>query len=372
VTRIVYVITELDVGGAEKAMCRLAAGIDRTRFEPRVVALTGRGPLGDELARAGIPVDWLDMRSALGLSSAALRLASLLRKHNADIVHSFLFHANMVGRLAAKIAGTPGVISSIRVAETRRHHWWFDRATKSFVGRYTCVCEAVRREAIRRLRVPEERVITIYNGVEPPLVDRSRRQVREELGIADEDFLFAFVGRLTEQKAPGDFLEAAARVNTDNPRTAFVLVGGGPLDARSRDLSEKLGVGRCVRFLGWRPDAADVMAASDALVLTSRWEGLPNVVLEGMALGKPIVASAVGGCPELVDPGQTGCLVPPGEIAEFARVMLDLCGNRERARDLGRRGREVALRMFPMSQMIEANQSQYEWLLWGGPGERPQ
>jgi len=287
------------------------------------------------------------------------RLSVLLRRYHADVLHSFLFHANIIGRVAAMLARTPVVVSAIRVAEARRYHWWIDRWTRRLVDRYTCVCESVRREAVGRLGVPERRVVAIPNGVDEPRIEKPRAEVRRELGIGDDAFVFVFVGRLETQKAPDDFIRAAAEVCAVVPRACFVLVGAGTLERKLRALVRDLRINSRVRFAGWRRDAMDIMAASDALVLPSRWEGMPNVVLEAMILGKPVVASSVGGCPELVEHGATGYLVSPGDVHALAQLMSQLGANPNEAEQLGMAGRAKASRWFTVSAMIEKNEQLY-------------
>ncbi|NUN47441.1 MAG: glycosyltransferase [Candidatus Brocadiae bacterium] len=344
--RILYLITELDPGGAEKQLFHLASGLDRSRFEPRVLCLRGFGEVGTRLRAAGIPADTLGMKGKWDVR-APLRLKAMLEAARPDILHSFLFHANMLGRLVARRAGVRVVIGSVRVCETRRHHLLWDRLTQGQMDMETCVCEAVRAWTEEEAGIDPRKLVTIPNGVELPVLDAPDRRTPDAL----------FVGRLEPQKDVRTLLAAWPLVRRRVHGARLRLIGRGPEEAALRAAATD-----GVEFLGYQADVAPWWRGSRALVLPSLWEGLPNVVLEAMSWSLPVIATAVGGSVELVREGETGFLVPPGDPVALADRVARVLEEGNRAREMGAAGRAVVARDYTMERMIGANEALYERL----------
>lgn len=345
--KILFLITELDPGGAEKQLFHLATGLDRDRFEPRVLCLRGFGAVGEALLKAGIPAESLGMNRKWDVG-APFRLKKKLRESTPDILHSFLFHANMLGRLVARRAGVKVVIGSVRVCETRRHHLLWDRLTQGQMDCETCVCEAVREYTEREAGVDPSRLVTIPSGVELPDLaglDRSRP-------------VALFVGRLEEQKDVKTLLAAWPLVRKRVPAARLSIVGRGPLEAGLRALGVE-----GVDWHGFQADVAPHWRTARALVLPSLWEGLPNAVLEAMSWALPVVATSVGGSPELVREGVTGRLVPPGDPISLADRLSGILEDAALSDKMGREGRAVVEREFTMKRMVAANEALYDRLL---------
>ncbi|MBM4048054.1 MAG: glycosyltransferase [Planctomycetes bacterium] len=358
--KIVYLITELDIGGAEKCLYQLATRLDRTRFDPCVACLSGHGAIGEWLETRGIPVHYIRANTWADAATAVLRVAAILRRERARILHTFLFHANVVGRLAGFVARTPVVISSVRVAEQRRHHLWLEGLTCGLTNFITCVSEAVRQHMIRHAGMPPGRLVTIPNGVEAPSSLGRPDLVRSSLGLRADQPVATIIGRLTPQKGIDDCLAAAAIVARALPEAHFVIVGDGPLKGELEALASSLGIAERTHFLGWRENVWDVLGASNVLVSGSRWEGLPNVILEAMAVGCPVVATGAGGCGEVVSHGTTGFIVPTGDIESLAGAVSYLLREPSEARGMGLAGREAVLSRFGVGRMVSSNQALYE------------
>jgi glycosyltransferase involved in cell wall biosynthesis len=357
--RIFYLITELEIGGAEKALFELATRLDRTRFEPTVACLSGRGPIGDRLREKGIEVILIDMRGWWDLG-AWLRLRRALRANRPHVLHSFLFHANLVGSLAAVGSGIGMKIASIRVEEPRRRHLWLQCLTQGLTDVFTCVSESARQYTHRRAHVPLHKLVVVPNGVDPSECDLPVLAPPPEWRLPEGAPVVAFVGRLDRQKNPLLLLRAAARVLRDAPETVFAFAGKGPLETRCRAEADRLNISASVRWLGWQSDIRPLLATMDLLALPSCWEGMPNVILEAMACGKPAVATNVGGCAELIVEGETGFLAPPGDEAALAERILRLLRDPALRRRLGAAARERVKREFSLSAMVRGNESLYE------------
>lgn len=357
--RILYLITELDAGGAEKALYELVTRLDTRRFDPLVGCLTGRGVVGEWLADAGIEVRHFDMRGCWDLP-AWTRLRRTLKHFRPHVVHAYLFHANLISRLASVGLGIERVISSVRVEEPRWTHLWLDRLTCRLVDRVTCVSASTRDYTHARARIPLEKLVVVPNGIDPQRCDMPVMAPPPQWRIPDTAPVIAVIGRLHAQKDPLAMLRVAQAVIAEIPNAVFVFAGDGPLADQCRTDAHARRIADNVRFLGWVPDVRPLLARMDLLALTSRWEGMPNVVLEAMACRKPVIASAVGGCVEQIANGETGFLVPPGDTDATVRRILTLLSNTELRKQMGTAGRKRLLEHFSIEKTVQANQALYE------------
>lgn len=360
---VLQLIPTLDRSGAEKQMVLLARGLPRDRFRVEVAALTRLGPLRAELEEAGVPVTLIGKRLKLDPIALA-QLARFLRRGRFDVVQTWIFAANVHGRIAARWAGVPVVVTAEmavdlwkgrgQLAIDRRLAGWTD----TVVGNSNAVVDFYRRAG-----VPEDRLAMIPSGIadeEPPEVDPAA--VRAGLGLGPADPLVLFVGRLAPQKAVDDLLKALDVLQHVRPAVRALIVGDGPLRAQLEETSRGYGLADRVLFLGHRDDVPRLLAAADLLVLPSLYEGLPNVVLEAMRFRKPVVATAAPGTTEVVDPGVTGLLVPlrdPPALAQAIRTVVD---DPELARRLGAAGRDRAEAEFRAQTMVERFAGLYERL----------
>jgi len=359
---VALAITDLDVGGAERALVALATGLDRRRWHPSVVALGGEGALAGVLRGAGIGAECLGVDPRRP-DLAVWKLARALRRAGPALVQSFLFHANVAARLASPMAGRPWVVGGLRVAERqRRWHLALDRLTSRLATGSVCVSEGVRRFSVLEGGLDPSRLAVIPNGVDPAPFDRAEAIPRASIGVPEGAVLALYVGRLDPQKGLSVLLEAAAIVAAARPDWHLALAGDGPsreaLIARSASLPALEGR---VHWLGRRDDVPALLKAADLLVLPSLWEGMPNAVLEAMAAGLPVVATLVEGTEDLVLPGRTGWLVPPGRPEPLVDALFEAAAGPDRRRRFGRAARARVEAEFTPERVVEA----YE-RLWAG------
>lgn len=319
---LVMVITELDEGGAEKAFVRIACGLKARGWQVQVVSLRDAGRLAEPLQKNGIPVTALEAR---GISAvlALPRLTALLRRVHPDVVFSFLHQANLLSRLAGWLVGVRHRVSGIRVVDRRRLVILPERLTRRLSTHYVACSESVAREHSRLCGIPAARMTVIRNGVDVDELQQATPLPRHELGLAPQDFVVLMAGRLTPQKSPHVVLQALEQLRHRSlPRRIRLLIAGeGPERAPLETLAQSLPDPSAVTFLGWRSDLPRLMKTADLFVLTSAWEGLPNVLLEAHATGLPVAATAVDGCQDLVQPGITGQLFAPNNPWELARIL---------------------------------------------------
>jgi glycosyltransferase involved in cell wall biosynthesis len=361
VLNVLQLIPTLDRSGAEKQMVLLAKGLPRDRFRVEVAALTRLGPLEGELRDAGIPVTLIGKR--LKVDPFALgRLVRLMKSRKFDVVQTWIFAANVYGRVAAHRAGVPVVVTAemavdlwkgkAQLAVDRRLAMWTDKV----VGNSNAVVDFYRKAG-----VPDGRLAMIPSGIvdeEPPEVDPAA--VRAEFGFPSGSPLLIFIGRLAPQKAVDDLLSALDLLQHTEPGLRTLIVGDGPLREQLQTKAHAFTLDETVRFLGHRDDVPRLLAASDVLVLPSLYEGLPNVVLEAMRFRKPVVATSAPGTTEVVVDGETGRLVPMRDFVALARAIRELIRDPEKARRMGEAGRGRVEAEFRAETMVERFATLYE------------
>ena len=373
--RVLFVTINMELGGTERQLCALAAGLDRRRFAPRVCCLRGGGPLADTLAAAGVPLTVLAPR-ARGRAGRTrpfrvflpqiLSLSKLMRRERIAIVHGLLPADLVTAGFAARRARVPVLVTGRRGLGRYKEGGPLLRFLENLVNRWADAVvpnsEAVLRDVLARERILPERLRVIYNGVRIP--DASPRAGRREiLGAEIRGPVVCLVANLFPYKGHLDFLDAAGEVLRKVPETRFVLVGDGRIRPEiERRASEPDLRGRAI-LLGSRPDSGEIMACADVLALASHQEGFPNVVLEAMARAKPVVATRVGGVPEAVEEGITGLLVPPRDPPAMAAALVRLIGNPGEAAEMGRRGLARVRELFSIDRMVRAHEGLYGELL---------
>jgi glycosyltransferase involved in cell wall biosynthesis len=365
--RVLHLITRLPVGGAERLLVDVVRGLDRGRFESLVCCIQEKGPLAAELERFGVPVFCLDRMRSKRFDLPAVRdLARLLRRERIDVMHSHLYHANLYGRLAARLAGVPA-IATVHNTYTRvkLHRRLLNRLLTGKRSHVVAVSEDVRRDLVKYDGIPQDRIAVIHNGIDVSRVQSSlsREQARAQLGIAGDAIAVGCVARLEEQKGHRFLLEALALLNEaprGAPRFTLLLAGDGRLRAELERRAAALGVAAQTRFLGTRSDVADVLRALDVYAMPSLWEGLSIAMLEAMAAGLPIVISDVSGVAQVIGNDEYGLRVPAGDPAALAQAIRALADHPEKRAALGAAARERVIAKFSMQAMLGELSRLYE------------
>ncbi len=345
---------------------RLLTRLDRNKFEPEVVALLSLpGPIKAKIEAAGIPVQIIGFKSKSDLCSI-IRLYKLLKARQPHILHTQLFAADIIGRILGRLLGIPVIISSIR---NEYYGGWprdmLIKWTERFAMRTTVVSEAAAKRFIKDRVIPARKLAVIYNGIEPAMFSAAmskedKNRLRKELNLPVDTFLLLAVGSLTTQKGYLDLLRAIASMQGLPTAFNLVIAGSGPLENLLKSLAAELDLLGKVQFIGHSDDVPRLMAAADALVLTSLWEGLPGVVMEAMASELPVVATAVGGTPELMVDEITGFLVAPNKpekISEALKRLILLPESERKA--MGREGRRRVQAKFYLDKMVQAFEKIY-------------
>jgi glycosyltransferase involved in cell wall biosynthesis len=288
------------------------------------------------------------------------QLAVQFREQRPALVQTFLFHANIIGTRAARKAGVPRVLTGIRVADPRRWRTSLESCLTAAADRHVCVSQSVAN--FSRLRgFPAEKLVVIPNGID---VRRWRVQApsAEALQLTAGRRLILYVGRLDQQKGLEPFFEELPYVFSEFPSHDLMLVGDGPLQEALRRRAQRLSLDDRVHFAGWRSDVPAIMAAADVVVLPSRWEGMPNVILEAMAAGKPVVATQAEGTVELLGLGALDQTALMGDWPGLRGRLLCILRNPPLAKKLGEQNQSRS-EQFSLESMVTRYQRLYKSLL---------
>jgi len=377
--RLMKFVSVLAIGGSERQAMLLGQELDKGRFEVHVgCSIRTDDHIEARLTAQGATVTQYRIYNLYGWGALRqrMKLARYLRDRRIALVHAYNFYSNVFAIPAARMAGVPA-IASIRDNGAS----WTPR--QRLVERLVCRLAdrvVVNAEVIKRRLIAEgydgRRLTVIPNGtVEvPPASPRRRAALRAEFGLPPHAPVVGLVARLEPVKGVEYFLEAAARVAALRPDVRFLIVGGNRVSEvyseQLKRLTVRLGLQHLVRFTGFRADVSDLYSLFSVSVLSSLSEGLSNTLLESMAAGLPVVATAVGGTPEAVQDGVTGILVPPRDSAALARAIDRLLNHRGLAEAMGRAGRSRVDAHFSVRAMVSASERLYRQILTGAPSVR--
>lgn len=364
---VLHVVHSLNVGGAEKLVFDLARATDPDRFPTAVACLDEAGTLAPALVAAGVPVHAIDRRPGLRPDVVA-RLARLIRASGARVIHAHQYTPFFYGVLAARLSGRARCLFT----EHGRHHPDVRKPKRvlanqvlwRLAGATVAVSEHTRRALVANDGFPPDRVRLIYNGVDLRRFEGlpSREAIRRDLGLDAETPVIGLCARLSPEKNVPLLLDAFSRVRARHPTARLVIAGDGPARSDIEAHRDALGLGDAVRLLGFRDDVPALCRAFDVFALSSLTEGTSVTLLEAMYAGCPVVATRVGGNPEIVADGETGVLVPSGDAAALAAALLAFLDDPARARRFGAAGRARVAARFTFQGMVDAYQELYRAL----------
>jgi glycosyltransferase involved in cell wall biosynthesis len=356
---VLLAINSLVCGGAEAQLVRLAAHLRANDHTVAVMTLLPGDHHLPALTALDVPVHEVDMHPRLRAGSSVAGARAIIQREQPDVVISFLYQATMATRLACAGPGAPPHIASMRDEHFGgRLRDLALRLTDRLSVRTVVNSHVTAARLVDRGVVSANRARVVPNGLDPSTFELpagTRGETRRELGVADESpgqtFVWLGIGRLQPQKSWDVLLDAIAALPPEiRNRQQWYVVGEGPLEQQLKDQAEQLAISDRVRFLGPRSDVPRLFAASDALVLSSWHEGMPNVVLEAMAARRPVVATNVGAVRELVEDGTTGLVVSPRQPAALAKAMHDLASRPSEDRTaMGDRARAVVDEGYTLS-----------------------
>ncbi|MGA9348234.1 MAG: glycosyltransferase [Anaerolineae bacterium] len=366
---LLHVIYSLEIGGAEMDLVAKAKVlVEEHGYHIAIACLLRRGELVEEAERNGIRVIGPVMggKSDVGVIP---RLVGTMRSGKFDVVHTHMFASNFLGRVAAILARVPAIISTVQLI-AEREKWWeilLDRALQFKTDMMITSSEAVRRSFIKR-GIREDKIVTIYNGIDFSKFDsidraEARDKIRREFGLDDSTFLVGTVARLQLVKGLDCLIEAAKHVVEGIPNARFLIVGDGPQKVELEYKVKQLDLSSRFIFAGTRGDVPAILSALDLFVLPSLSEALGIAVIEALLMQVPVVATNVGGVPEIVKSGETGLLVPPKDPIRLGEAIGYMHSNRDGAVAMAQAGERRAREMFEISRLARKQVELYDMLL---------
>lgn len=369
--KILHVYKSFNVyNGLVEILTILAQNLDHQRFELGICVNEYQGNcFGEKFEKLGARIFNLDIKPGLGSSHRQIMgLCRFFKQYKPDVVQTHVLKANLFGTIAARMAGVPVVITTemtLKDTASTALRRFRDRLLQPFAAfminrsdKFMVTSEYIKRQWINRKN--SDRLEVIYPPFNLEKYDIAVRTPRKQIESIGRRV--GFVGRLSEEKSVDTLIGAMARVIGIMPDVRCTIVGTGPLEERLQAYCESLSIGANVEFTGYKENSFEALREMDVFVLPSRTEGCPIVVLEAMAMGLPVVATDVGGNPELVDHNYTGILVPPADEEKMAEAIGELITDREKARSMGQNGRKRAFSRFHPSTFASSMMTMYQKL----------
>lgn len=361
--RVAFCITDLDPGGAERALFEIVKRLDKSRWKPHIYCLSEGGKLVSRFEQEGIGVSCFAAKSNKDLR-VLLWLKRELKHFAPQILQGFLFHGNIASRLSGCWAGVPVRLAGHRVAEKQKKwHLLFDRLTAGFVSHHVCVSQGVANFIRQKLRLNKEQITVIGNGVDPSVSPAATNAIREELGLSKSTRIVLAVGRLHFQKGFDILIEAIASVVDQIDDIHLLIVGDGPEKDNCEQLISRFALERTVTMTGYRTDIPELMSEAAIYVLSSRWEGMPNVVLQAMQSQLPIVAFDVEGISELIQDQVSGRIVKPASAKDLGRVISELLTDQPACSLYSENAEAIVLKEFTWERIAQLYDQLYSSLL---------
>ncbi len=374
--KILFLVDDFSQGGAARVVETLIKGLSLdpcsrpgTSFRPLLACLDAVGEPGEDLRQQGVKVFYLRRRPGVDWGLIP-RLAKLIRREDIALVHAHQYTAYFYGALAAILAGFVKVIFT----EHGRHYPDRRKPLQVLLNKFilipctaavTAVSKAVKQSLVTYEGIPPERIRTLLNGIE---VERFRLagdnlKQRARLGCKPAELLIGMVARLGQEKDHITLLQAMPLVCRQTPSARLLIIGDGPKRKELEQLASSLDLGDQVIFTGKRQDIPELLAMLDLVVLSSFYEGTSVSLLEAMAAGKAVIASRIGGNPQVVVEGESGLLFKPGDSRELAQKMVYLLADVSLRKQMGEQGRKRAEELFSGSQMVKKYEGLYHEIL---------
>ncbi len=361
VRTILYLSTSSGPGGAERVISNLASSVDRKKYRP-ILCLFRSGGIQKRSESRGVPTHVIPTKGMADWRWTK-RIKQLLREEQVDLIHAHEFDAIVQGTFAAAMAGIP------LIATVHGKNWFWEKYRRRLAYRWVsrratmvAVSQNLKEFVIEKVGISRDRLKVVYNGVDvlPPCENADVIECRKELGLPETDRIVGVVGNLYPVKGHQYLIDSIPSILNTCPNTSFVFAGRGELETALKEQVHWLGLDGRVHFLGLREDIPRILALLDIFVLPSLSEGLSMAILEAMIAGKPVVATHVGGNPELVLHGETGFLVPPRDSRALAASVSTLLLNRQQAIQFGHRAKRRAEGEFSLDTMIRTYQALYD------------
>lgn len=365
--KLVHIVPSLNIGGRENAVLEVIRALNKNKFDVNVCCLRRKGTLYESFAKEGINIHFMGNTNGIDLTMY-FKLSKFLKDHRYDIVHTHNPGAFIYGTLGAKLAGISLIVNT-------EHGYGYklswrkkviEHVLRNFISVTIAVSEDLRLKLSRGFMCQPADIVTIYNGIDMERFskhDSETKNLRKHYGFNLDDKIIGIVARLVEVKDHKTLLKAMQICLNEMPSLKLLIVGDGPLMAELQKYTMEIGLQENVICMGERTDVNKLMAILDLFILSSTSEGISMTLLEAMASGKPVVATSVGGNPEVVKNGKTGLLVPSKNPQAMAEAILGLLNDQSKLILFGQRGRERVKEAFCIRKTIKSIENLYENLM---------
>ena len=365
---VMFVISGLERGGAEAQLVGIAAALSDRGWNVTVLSFLPFSPdsWSAELRDTDVKLLTLNASSGLPKYVSIVKAVRVIGRLKPDVLVGFMFHGIMTARITSQLTGVSANVSSIRSERDGSLRERIMRATDRLTDAVTVQSRHIASELARARIASTSHLHVIPNSVDVERFDAGgcRDSARKALGVTQDRFLWLAVGRLDESKDYPNLLNAFAALSRQHPYARLMIAGDGTLRGELHAMIQRLGMEHRVSLLGLRLDVPALYAASDALVLSSAWEGMPNVVLEAMASATPVVSTSVGAVPEVIDDGKSGLIVPPHDHHALADAMARMMELPEEIRkEFGRAGYDRVRAEFSLESVISKWEDLFDRLL---------
>lgn len=356
--KLCFMTGTLEPGGTENQIFLLCKYVDRTKFFPVLVSLRG-GPMKENFESVGVPVIIIGKRFKFDIV-AFLRIFLCLLRIKPDILQTFMFTSNTWGRIAGIFSGMPVMVASERSTDLwkKNHHFFIDKFLGFFTDKIVCNSESVKSHYEKKLGQISRKLIVIKNGI-----DLERFSFDNSKPVQKKEKIVLTVSRISPEKGIQFLIEAAKIVLKKTKDVKFLIAGKGPLRKELEDLVKKHKIQDRVIFSGYIKNIENLISESDVVILPSLWEGLPNILLEAMAMKKPIIATDVGGVREIVKNGENGFIVKPACAREIAKRIIDVLTDEKNSLRMGENGYRFVKGNFDVKKMVSSYQCLYTELI---------
>jgi sugar transferase (PEP-CTERM/EpsH1 system associated) len=366
---ILHIYQNSKIGGIQQQLINLLNAYDKDVFNPIFCCLSPLHEIGQEMQRSGVETIALNRKRYHKVSPGiVMDLYRIMKEKNIHVVRTHKYRSNLYGRIAAWLAGVPVVVASVHGnyrTDKRFEHKIVNKLLYHVTDRIIAVSESIREDIIKFDNLDPSKIMVFRNGVNlERFCDKGRsKTILRELSLPDDAMILGFIGRLVINKGVGYLLDAFHKVKQKNKNIKLLLVGDGVLMDELKAKAQRSGLSEDVIFTGSRRDIVDILSTIDVFVMPSIAEGLPNALLEAMAVGKPIVASAVGGIPEVIKDEVTGMLVRPGDAEALAEALNKAIDDREIAEKMGLEARKLVQSNYSIDATARRWESLYRSLL---------
>ena len=360
--KVLHFIGSLEMGGTENMLLLYLKNTKNKNLEQSVCTLYSGGALEKEFEDVGVRVYCLGIKGKVSLPLAVAKFKKLVEKWHPDIIHSYLLQENLVARIVGKLTNTK-VICGKRDSDKHKSGWKvaLDKSTMGMAALHVSNSKEGAKE-LEAYGVPENRIMYIPNGKDLKKFDLplGKTEAKKRIGCTENDALLGCIARLYEFKGQEYLIRALPEILEKNPNIKLVLVGGGKMEKKLKELAKSLGVEEKVLFLGERKDIPELLNSFDLFVFPSLREGMPGALMEAMASSLPVIATNIDGNTELVVDGENGLLVSPQRPKEISSKVILLLEDKKMAKRLGKNARDTIEGKFSIESMADQIDSLYE------------